>query len=344
MLTLKKPLYGERVSLRTDEQERFVRDEESRAKMDGTPTFKWNGLEKLGVDRTLPLPVSFSWEMTRERKSAEVYYYLLLSEKEDMSQALVYITKDTAFDVYNLKVGTQYYWCVQINGKRSEVFTFNTLPTLPRCLKIDSIPNVRDIGGYEVTDGRIRQGMVYRGSELETHAILAPSGAKELCRLGIKTEIDMRGEAIGVVDRTTAECLGMKRILVPTVPYTEAFAPRQRKAWRKLYKVFADPKSYPIYFHCWGGADRTGTVALILGAFLGVRYEDLIYDYEFTSLSVWGVRSRNYAEFQRFLEMLGSLSGNTLSEKARTFLKDYAGLTDKQLITIYDTLVEKAGG
>lgn len=341
-MLLKKPFNGEKVSLQTLEQERFVREEEARAKSDGTPVaFRWDGLKKLGADRTLPLPVSFSWELTREPKETEIYYHLLISESRDMKKPWLYITKDRFFDVYNLKVGTEYFWCVQINGKRSEVFSFKTLLSLPRCLKIDTVPNVRDMGGYTVTGGRIRQGLLYRGSELESHTVLTPSGAEELSRLEIKTEVDMRGESIGVVEATTAECLGVKRIFIPSVPYTEVFDEKHRTALGKLYRAFASPKNYPLYFHCWGGADRTGTVAFILGAFLGMSYEDLIYDYEFTSLSVWGPRSRNYFEFRRFVLQLTSLAGESLSEKAATFLKDRAGLTDKQLLAIYDTLVEK---
>lgn len=342
MLLLKTPFNGEKVSLQTPEQKSFVCEEEARAKSDGTPVaFRWDGLKKLGIDRTLPLPVSFSWELTREPKDTEIYCLLLISESRDMKSPWLYITKECFFDVYNLKVGTEYFWCVQINGKRSEVFSFKTLLTLPRCLKIDAVPNVRDMGGYAVTGGRIRQGLLYRGSEFESHTVLTPSGAEEISRLKIKTEVDMRGESIGVVEATTAECLGVKRIFIPSVPYTEIFDEKQRAALGKLYRAFASPKNYPLYFHCWGGADRTGTVAFIIGAFLGMSYDDLIYDYEFTSLSVWGPRSRNYAEFKRFVSRFMSLSGETLSEKAATFLKDRAGLTDKQLLAIYDTLVEK---
>lgn len=344
MLELKKPLAGEEVCLQSSAQRAFIADEERRAQLDGALTFKWYALEREeGADRSLPLPVAFAWEeiLGEEEKAVDACYYLLISEKEDMSGAWVYITKEKSLDVYNLKVGTKYFWCVQKEGKRSAVSSFKTALTLPRCLKIDAVSNVRDMGGYEVEEGVIRQGLVYRGGEFELHMHLSREGAEELRRVGMKTDLDMRGEAIGKVDIATSELVGMTRAFVPSVPYTDVFLPKHKPALKKFYKVFANPKNYPIYFHCWGGADRTGTFAFILGAFLGMRYEDLIYEYEFTSLSIWGTRSRNYPNFKKFVELFMELEGKTLREKATTYLKSYASMTDKQLATVYNLMVEK---
>lgn len=342
MLELLFPAKNSTVSLQTSAQKTFIGEEKRRAEMDGELTFRWYDLEKEGTDRTIPLPVTFSWKDNAENEEVnDAYYYLLVSENADMSKAWVFITKDFSYDVYNLKVNTTYFWCVQKNGKRSEIYSFNTLLTLPRCLKIDGISNVRDIGGYSVDKGKIRQGLVYRGGEFELHMQLSPDGANELCRLGIRTELDMRGEAEGKVDFTTAETLGLKRIFVPSVPYQSVFEKDYQKCVIDFYKVFTKKNNYPIYFHCWGGADRTGTFAFILGAFLGMSLSDLIYEYEFTSLSFWGIRSRNYCNFREFLKQFMSLPGDTLHEKGETFLRKYARLTDKQIENIYKLLVQK---
>ena len=341
LLELKKPTQNATVSLQTATQKTFIAQEEQRAKMDGNLTFRWYALEKEGTDRTIPRPVEFAWEDREESENRQGYYFLLVSETEDMVAPQVYITGDCHFPVYNLKVDTVYYWCVQKNGKRSEISVFRTEYTLPRNLKIDNLSNFRDMGGYKVQNGRIRQGLVYRGGEFEQHIHLSPEGVKELKRLGIRTELDMRGEVKDTVDFTTAELFGIRRVYVPCIPYEGVFDSPKRKMCKDFYKVFASVKNYPIYFHCWGGADRTGTFAFILGAFLGMSIEDLIYEYEYTSLSVWGTRSRNYEKFQAFLRQFMELSGATLQEKGRTFLQEYAGLTDKQLRVIYDMLVEK---
>jgi hypothetical protein len=81
----------------------------------------------------------------------------------------------------------------------------------------------------------------------------------------------------------------------------------------------------------------------VIGAALGMRYEDLIDEYEFTGLSIWGVRSRNYQDFQAFLKRFMDLPGMTLQEKAHAFLMQYAGITRDQIAAIEEILVEKDG-
>ena len=342
MITLKFPLNNTTVSLQTEMQSRFISEEQSRAKMDGSLTFKWYDLKKQGEDYTYPEPIVFAWEDTNENEDEnEGEFYLLLSETSDIKNPWVYVTDKNNYPVYNLKIDTQYFWCVQKSGQRSEVFSFRTLYTLPRCIKIEKISNIRDMGGYRVAGGRIRQGLVYRGGEFELHMNLNKDGIDELKRLEIRTELDMRGEAIGKVEFTTAEVIGIKRVFVPSVPYTAVFKEEYSRDIKKFFQTFATHKNYPIYYHCWGGADRTGTFAFILGAFLGMNLEDLINEYEFTSLSIWGIRSRNYTEFREFLRMFTELPGTNLQEKGYHFLKYYAGLSDHQLSSIRNILIEK---
>ena len=339
MITLQNPPNGATVCLQTEAQAQFYRDECRRAQMDGALTYSWDALVKQGEDRSFPAPVAFAWE-EHDAEKLGASFFLLVSENEDMTQPWVYITSETAYEIYNLKVGTQYYWCVQKNGSRSAVHSFYTSATMPRCLKIDGISNVRDMGGYVVQGGRIRQGLVYRGGEFELHMHLGEDGARELVRLGIRTELDMRGEAVGKVDFTAAEAVGIKRVLIPNAPYSAVFDPGLAPNAQGFFKVFVTPESYPIYYHCWGGADRTGTFAFILGAYLGMKLEDLIDEYEFTSLSIWGIRTRNYGEFRNFLQRFMALPGETLQKKATSYLKEYAGLCDAELATIKEIMVE----
>lgn len=341
MLELITPQQNQTVSLRTEIQRDFVHDEERRAAMDSSFSCHWSDLQRAGEDFTAPLPVRFSWRDTEEANVAEKgYFFLLISEDAELGDPLIYATADTACDVYNLKVGTVYYWCVRRNGRQSPVSSFQTALDLPRCLKIDHVSNVRDLGGYPVEGGRIRQGLVYRGGEFELHMHLSPEGGEELRRQRIRTELDLRGEARDQVDYTTAELFGLNRVHIPCVAYDEVFSPAQKPALHSFFKVFASPASYPIYFHCWGGADRTGTLAFLLGAFLGMSLSDLICEYEFTTLSIWGNRSRNYLGFQRFMMKLSALPGDTLREKATCFLTEYVGLTDRELSVIYGIMVD----
>ncbi|MFZ4395753.1 MAG: tyrosine-protein phosphatase [Kiritimatiellia bacterium] len=89
-------------------------------------------------------------------------------------------------------------------------------------------------------------------------------------------------------------------------PYAAITAPVFIDVYRRIFGVFADPSKYPILFHCWGGADRAGTVAFLLSALLGKSRENLVRDYELTSLSIWGERSHGSKDFQALLDALSS--------------------------------------
>ena len=54
------------------------------------------------------------------------------------------------------------------------------------------------------------------------------------------------------------------------------------KTMAENFRVFCDEKNYPIYFHCIGGADRTGSLAYVLNGILGVNKHDLDVDWEAT--------------------------------------------------------------
>ena len=51
-----------------------------------------------------------------------------------------------------------------------------------------------------------------------------------------------------------------------------------------------------IYFHCTHGADRTGTIAYLIEALLGVDESDRITDYELTTLAGQSDRTRYYTK------------------------------------------------
>ena len=338
MIKLISPENGAVLSLETEKQKEFVLFRETPAEREKNEPIRWDALERSGKDETVPAPVAF--EFLDDRGICGCYF-LAISEYEDMSCPMTYPLTESKAKIYNLKVDTRYFWQVFKDGRSSEIFWFRTAPTLPRNIRLEGIVNIRDIGGYTVSGGRIRQGMVYRGGELDRHMHLTALGVEELRVLGIKTEIDMRAEAIGEVDRTAAELLGARRVLTPLRPYVEIFDDCHRKEIRRFFKVFLSRKNYPIYFHCWGGADRTGSFAFILGAFLGMSYDDLLLDYEYTTLAIWSPRTRLTPNFVDMLDRFDRLEGERLCDKARSYLKDYAALSDDDLDKIYSILVEK---
>lgn len=92
-------------------------------------------------------------------------------------------TGKTAFEVTtnaceiaidNLEIARTYRWtvrCPLAGGDKTGEATFRTEDIPPRLVRLDGVPNMRDIGGRIGFDGRrIRQGLVYRSGGLNNNA------------------------------------------------------------------------------------------------------------------------------------------------------------------------------
>ena len=153
--------------------------------------------------------------------------------------------------------------------------------------------------------------------------------------MGIKGELDFRnaGEA-GLSGGSVIP--GATLTYITAGGYGDIFN-GQRETYRKIFSYFADETNYPLYYHCTGGADRTGTVTFVLHAFLGVSETECIQGYEFTSFSVYrlrGAQSGSYVEsFQALLNGLKAYPGDNLQQKTENYLLDI-GVTEDELYNI----------
>ena len=57
---------------------------------------------------------------------------------------------------------------------------------------------------------------------------------------------------------------------------------KAKEAFAKGFRELNNPANLPAIFHCAGGADRTGSLAWLLGGILGVSEDDLDKDWELT--------------------------------------------------------------
>ena len=191
---------------------------------------------------------------------------------------------------------------------------------------------MRDLGGRE-----IKQGLIFRGSEPEGSNYHITEQGKKVFRdeLKIKTELDLRAEYFGNFD-SPVESVELKQI--PYRPYMEVFEEQHRQEIVEIMEFLSDENVYPLYFHCKGGADRTGMIALYLQALAGEKEEDIFLDFELTSLAriprldapttVSGYRSRNNDYFVNFLDELQKYAPSQgLQAQVRAFLKD-CGVSD----------------
>jgi len=249
--------------------------------------------------------------------------------------------------VYHLHVGARYRWKVVARdpaGRRaaeSPEWAFSTRQAPPRWIRVPGITNVRDIGGWTLPGGRrIRQGLLYRSSEMNGHVKIAEAGRRVFeDELGIRTDLDLRGS--GEDPRPVLDPSVVRWVNIPVRGYGHIVEAPWRRAYKRIFNLLARRSRYPLVFHCWGGADRGGTLAFLLQALLGMRRADLLRDYEMTSLSLWGCRTRRSEYFKGLLRALRSFGppGASLSGQAEAYLLDI-GVTPDVQAAIRGILVE----
>jgi hypothetical protein len=225
------------------------------------------------------------------------------SETADFAKPLVEILdeKETAaMRPKFLKLGTKYFWRVKAKdegGKEivSDVRSFTTADVPPRMIGIPSM-NFRDVGGGTNVDGaKVRQGLLFRGMQPLIHKPKEVVKNFYVDNLGIKTDLDIRGETerAGALQGGEAnlEELGLKYFCYPLEDY-HLYHPRCTESIPKVMALLADRSNYPVYIHCMVGSDRTGTLFAVLDGVLG-RDDKYVYtDYELPSFNEWLPRFR----------------------------------------------------
>ena len=176
--------------------------------------------------------------------------------------------------------------------------SFTTAADRYRPIYLEGGSNVRDMGGWVNAEGKkIRQGVLFRGAEPESysfedaHHFLTDEGRRALAKdLGVKTRLDLQEESLSGT-HFQGEWYGMEYFVKPSKIWDDCLE-GDGPAWTKaIFEVALDTSKYPMYFHCYAGADRTGTVAGILECLLGMDMRDIIFDYDVTSLSIISPRS-----------------------------------------------------
>lgn len=163
--------------------------------------------------------------------------------------------------------------------------------------------NVRDIGGWACDGGTVKYGMLFRGGE-------AQAADKDLManKIGIKTELQLRGKT---ESPQKYSLWGIEWFCADDYNW---YSLSNTDAWKYNLGVVFDSvtKNKPVYFHCSAGADRTGTLACVLEALLGMAQSDIDKDYELTCFySGTGTdataRRRNESDWQGLINAIKSV-------------------------------------
>ena len=266
-----------------------------------------------------------------------------VSENEDFSNAKDYPLGlgDRSAEIYYLKTGTHYYYRITLNlstgNRTSAIGEFYTADT-PRILTVDGICNVRDIGGWKTTDGKvIKQGMLIRGTEMDGAVVpsykLTTQGARGF---GIVSDMDLRKDD-EVRDPLSAIARSVYHDVYNATTYDGIFEPTGMQTTADIFAALADPSRYPVYMHCTYGRDRTGTICYLLEGLLGLSEEDLLREYYLTGLYYPDLDGSG---LNVMIDKLKSdYEGETMQEKITAYLIT-AGVTQDQIDSIKSIFLE----
>jgi protein-tyrosine phosphatase len=180
-------------------------------------------------------------------------------------------------------------------------------------LGMPTVPNLRDVGGYQTRDGKtVARGIAYRS---DTFNPMSTEDIRKLKLLAVKNDYDLRTNAevkampdelphgvkyhlLNVLaDAKGAAAAELEALLhqpkkanvvlgggkIETMfeqAYREFITlPSAKQSYRKLFRDLANPKMTPAVFHCTTGKDRTGWAAAALLTLLGVPKETVMADY-----------------------------------------------------------------
>jgi protein-tyrosine phosphatase len=215
-----------------------------------------------------------------------------------------------------------------------------------RALLVDGLVNARDLGGLRRADGgRTPRGVLFRSENIDW---ITGDGWQQLHDAGIRTVVDLRQPGERDLDgsrrpewlTTIAVDLDGLDNAVFWADYWESgkvgtalyFLPHLRAMPERAGAALAAIVTAPpggVLFHCMAGRDRTGMIAMILLAAVGVVEDDIVDDY-LETVRLGEVRAANSGRenAEPKLEELCRLHGTTTEGAFRSALAglDLAGI------------------
>lgn len=301
----------------------------------------YRGDDNKRLDVHAPLQFSYSVKGLPDGYSVKKAQ-LWVAENDAFTNALLYELRSSEpwFSMNYLKTGKQYYYRLKLtisNGSTSQIEgSFKTAET-PRILAVEGLNNVRDIGGWKTANGReIKQGLLYRGTEMDgavqpQYTITQNGVNTMLTDLGIHSVLDLRSAENSETGLKPLG-VGVRYHYYTASAYTEILTDSGKKEMGRIFSDLADAGNYPAYVHCTYGLDRTGTVCYLLEALLGVSEEDLMRDYQLSSLH-HGDISASLQGMNALIAQLKTNEGDTMQKKAENYLLS-CGVTQEEIENI----------
>jgi protein-tyrosine phosphatase len=172
-----------------------------------------------------------------------------------------------------------------------------------RDIQFEKIRNFRDIGGYQNTSGQsVRWGQLFRSAALGR---ASESDLTRLKALDIQTVIDLRWnqERLNRPDPEIDSITNLALEIMEKDPIDRAFGLFRRRQLRERFirmytlmiidegaeklgeaiTILSQPENLPAVFHCTAGKDRTGVLAALILAVLGIPESVIIRDYNISN-------------------------------------------------------------
>ena len=180
---------------------------------------------------------------------------------------------------------------IGVNGNEEEIV--NNKELKPE----STVFNVRDLGGWKCDRGKLKYGVIYRGSTLsekyEGTIISLSDSQKEFLvdKLKIRDEISLRwaseisGRTSSVLNGVNGQQVGYRNF---DIGYYNPLTNSRPEIIANIIKRLSDNirNNKTTYLHCSAGADRTALICSIIEAMCGVSQIDLDCDYEISSLAI----------------------------------------------------------
>lgn len=302
--------------------------------------------EFYGLGENLPMKgIKLQWTSEGAK-----YFIVYVDSSADFASAEKYTTVKPELTLDYLIPNVDYFWKVKVakdSGEQtfSRVYSFK-MQAYVRSIKIDGVSNVRDLGGSVTSDGKtVKYGIVYRSAQLEG---VTEKGKLQAKRLGIKTDLDLRGEFVALSPLGES----IKRINYNAPWYVDEINkdngvntglngdPKYVQAFAAEMKTCADPANYPMIFHCSLGRDRTGTLAAMLLAVCGVERADVIREYELSWFSEISCNNPyiKIGSITKLCNFIESQNGADFKEKATNFCLSI-GVTQNEIESIRSILL-----
>lgn len=307
-----------------------------------------------------PKPVTLSWTGTGP------FAVTVRRATDDVAVFSVAGLSANSIDVFNLEINRTYRWTVSNADGVSSSATFTTEDVYPRLLwdydPKGRIFGIRDIGGAVGLDGRrVRQGVIFRSSELSgcdgsgcskgASLISDANRGFWLDELGVRFELDLRDSSQTGITKSPLG-IGVGYAQISGSDYGNIFdvfdwqgkisensdTNLVKKALRTVIECVQDASKHPLVMHCQLGKDRTGTLAFLLEALLGVSEDDARRDWEASFF--W--YHKNRTNLDAVVNGLANYTGTTLAERTCSYVKSI-GITDAQIAAFRGAMLEPAG-